>query len=80
MPTPGLKEFDSKNPKHVIWLRELTNIITNMDMSMGHKMGALLTKNPFNVVIPPEAFIDVHAGLSIKYAGDVMNKKAWVPS
>ena len=79
MPTPCLKEFDSKNPKHVIWLKELTTLIQNMDMSTGHKMGALIKQNPFNVEIPLEAFIDVHAGLSIKYAGAVLCKNAWLP-
>ena len=79
MPTPCLKEFDPMNPKHVIWLRELTIGIKNMDVSMGHKMGSLMNKNPFNVKIPMEAFIDVHAGISIKYAGAVLEKKAWLP-
>lgn len=79
MSTPCLKEFDPKNPKHVIWLKELTDIIQKMDMSMGHKMGALIKQNPFNVEIPMEAFIDVHAGLSIKYAGAVLSKNAWLP-
>ncbi len=79
MSTPCLKEFDSKNPKHVIWLKELTSVIQNIDMSMGHKMGALIKQNPFNVEIPIEAFIDVHAGLSIKYAGAVLAKNAWLP-
>ena len=79
MSTPCLKEFDPKNPRHVIWLKELTTLIQNMDMSMGHKMGALFTQNPFNVKIPLESFIDVHAGLSIKYAGAVLDKGAWLP-
>jgi len=77
--TPGLKDFNAKNPKHVIWLKELSVILENMDMSMGHKMGSLLKNNPFNVEIPAEAFIDVHAGISIKYATAVLKGDAYIP-
>lgn len=77
--TPGLKDFNPKNPKHVIWLKELSSILENMDMSMGHKMNALLKKNPFNVEIPAEAFIDVHAGISIKYCTAVLKGEAFIP-
>jgi len=42
-------------------------------------MGVLLSNNPLGVVMKPEAFIDIHAGLSIKYAGNVLNYNAWIP-
>lgn len=80
MTTPGLKEFDCKNKHHVMWLKKFTDCIQKMDLSNSRTMGILLSNNPFGVEMKPEAFIDIHAGLSIKYAGNVLDGSAWIPS
>ena len=85
MNTAGLKEFDCKNKTHVKWLQKFTDLMNNLGgvedpskYSMQVRM--ILSNNPMGVTIPPEAFIDTHAGISIKYAGNVLNGSAWVPS
>jgi len=84
--TPGLKEFDCKKEEHVMWLSTMTDVINKlMDPGKGGKaasaeLGKLLAKNPLGVTIPPQAFINVHAGLSIKYAGNVLSGDAWLPT
>lgn len=84
MQTVGLKEFDCKNKTHVKWLKEFTDVLNEMgstgDMVRhGQKIRMILGNNPMGVDIKPEAFIDTHAGISIKYAGNVLNGTAWVP-
>lgn len=80
METAGLKEFDCKNKHHVTWLAKFTDCIQDMDVSNSRRMGALLANNPMGVEMKPQAFIDIHAGLSIKYSGNVLNGSAWVPT
>jgi len=79
METAGLKEFDCNNKHHVLWLQKFTDCIQKMDLTNSRKMGVLLSNNPMGVTMRPEAFIDIHAGLSIKYAGNVLNGTAWIP-
>jgi len=79
METSGLKEFDCSNKHHVLWLQKFTDCIQKMDLNNSRKMGVLLSNNPVGVVMKPESFIDIHAGMSIKYAGNVLNGTAWVP-
>ena len=80
MPTPGLKEFDSNNKHHVMWLKKFTDCLNDMNSTSSRKMGLLLSNNPFGVEMKPETFIDIHAGLSIKYSGNVLNGSAWIPT
>lgn len=85
--TPGLKEFDPKNKHHVLWLQKLDDVINNL-MAAGVRstagpaalLGPVLRTNPFGIDIPPEAFIDVHAGLSIRYSSNVLSGSAWIPT
>jgi hypothetical protein len=65
-------------------LKEFTDILNDMGsgddvVKYGHKIRMILGNNPMGVDIQPEAFIDTHAGISIKYAGNVLNGTAWVP-
>lgn len=85
--TPCLKEFDPKNKHHVLWLQKLDDVINKMMASSIRSaagpaalLGPVLRTNPFGVDIPPEAFIDVHAGLSIRYASNVLAGTAWLPT
>ena len=80
MSTPGLKEFNANNKDHVKWLTKLDGVL-NETIESGRpvaRMSTILANNPFGVTIPPEAFIDVHAGLCIKYASNILKGKAWV--
>lgn len=82
--TVGLKEFDCKNKTHVRWLQKFTDFLNKMGYAenpTGHaaQLRTLLANNPLGVTIPLEAFIDTHAGISIKYAGNVLNGSAWIP-
>tara|TARA_R110002074_G_scaffold400594_1_gene596417 strand:- start:603 stop:878 length:276 start_codon:yes stop_codon:yes gene_type:complete len=83
--TPGLKEFKPDNEEHVIWLRDFTDCIQNLGgdqtegISSGLRIKRLLGSNPMKVMVKPEAFIDMHAGISIKYAGCVLDGSAWIP-
>ena len=85
-PTPCIKSFDPKNKHHVKWLQKLDSLINEMVSSNGRtvglsaRMGTVLRSNPFGEDIPPEAFIDVHAGMCIRYAANVLNGDAWLPS
>ena len=83
-PTAGLREFDPTSKIHVIWLQEFTNIINQMGsvtdpMQLSRQVQLSLANNPMKVKIPMEAFIDTHAGISIKYAGNVLEGSAWIP-
>ena len=83
--TPGLKEFDSQNKDHVIWLRDFTDCIQRLGgdqtegIAAGLTMRRLLSGNPMKVNVTPEAFIDMHVGMSVKYAGNVLEGTAWIP-
>ncbi len=83
--TPGLKEFDPKNKRDVKWLGKLTDCINMLggDEKAGAAAGqmiiTILNNNPWGLEIKPEAFINIHAGLSIKYSGNVLGGSAWIP-
>ena len=85
--TPCIKQFDPKNKHHVKWLQKLDSIINEMielsgsgsTAGLSARMGTILNNNPFGETIPPQAFIDVHAGMCIRYAANVMNNSAWIP-
>ena len=87
--TPGIREFKPDNQEHVQWLKKLDGLLNEM-MSAGPKgptgsagssarMGYLMRNNPFGVTMPLEAFIDIHAGMSIRYSSHVMSGDAWIP-
>ena len=83
--TPGLKEFDSSVENNVKWLGHLTDCINMLggDEEAGSKAGQMiitvLNNNPWGLTMKPEAFINIHAGMSIKYAGNVLDGSAWIP-
>jgi len=83
--TPGLKEFDSNTESNVKWLGYLTECINMLGgnekagSAAGQKIITILKNNPWGLEMKPEAFINIHAGMSIKYAGNVLNGSAWVP-
>tara|TARA_Y100001936_G_scaffold100254_1_gene98580 strand:+ start:3745 stop:4026 length:282 start_codon:yes stop_codon:yes gene_type:complete len=87
--TPGLKEFDCKNKSHVLWLKKFSESIEAIGrvdhnnqgqvISTGQNMTMVMNNNPMGVVIKPEQFIDVHAGISIKYSGNVLAGEAYIP-
>lgn len=81
--TPGLKEFDCKNKHHVLWLQKFTKNLNDLSgddgVAAGRRIGTILSNNPCGVTMPPAAFIDIHAGISIKYATAVLEKNAWLP-
>lgn len=85
---PGLKEFNCKNKHHVLWLKKLTGCIDNMSgidptseksRQVSMQLGTILANNPMGVEMKPAQFIDIHAGLSIKYAGNVLFGEAYIP-
>tara|TARA_R110002074_G_scaffold308924_1_gene479677 strand:+ start:465 stop:731 length:267 start_codon:yes stop_codon:yes gene_type:complete len=84
--TPGLKEFDPSNETHVKWLGMLTDCVNMLGgdekegIEAGRKIMVILRNNPWSLDMKPEAFINIHAGMSIKYAGNVLDGTAWVPS
>jgi len=83
--TPGLKEFDCTNEKHVMWLKHVGDCVEQLHQdgvagqAAGLQLGNLLNNNPFGLKMPMEAFINIHAGMSIKYSGNVLNGSAWIP-
>ncbi len=85
--TPGIKEFKPKNKEHVQWLQRLDAILNAMmssnpgsSSSPAARMGTVLANNPFGVTMPVEAFIDIHAGMSIIYSSHVLTGDAWIPT
>mgnify|MGYP006140079859 FL=1 len=84
--TPGIKEFKPKCEEHVKWLQRLDAILIGMmradpgsSKPSAQRMGLVLKSNPFGVTMPIEAFIDIHAGMSIIYASHVLSGDAWIP-
>jgi hypothetical protein len=83
--TPGLKEFDCKNKHHVLWLQKIGGCVENLQLdggagaAAGLRLSNLLKNNPMGLTMPLEAFINIHAGMSIKYSGNVLNGSAWIP-
>ena len=75
------KDFDPANREHVEWLQRLTKFIHSMNPTEQLNLRVILENNPFGKNIDPVAFIDTHAIMSIKYAGEVlMEKGAFIPS
>ena len=83
--TPGLKEFDPKNKRDVKWLAKFTDCVNMLGgdekdgIAAGQKIMKALANNPWGLEMKPEAFINIHAGMSIKYAGNVLDGTAWIP-
>ena len=83
--TPGLKDFDPKNERDVKWLAKLTDCINMLGgdekagIAAGQRIMQALSSNPWGLEMKPEAFINIHAGMSIKYAGNVLDGSAWIP-
>ena len=83
--TPGLKDFDPSKKRDVEWLGKLTDCINMLGgdekagSAAGQKIIIVLKNNPWELEMKPEAFINIHAGMSIKYAGNVLDGSAWVP-
>ena len=83
--TPGLKDFDPKKERDVKWLAKFTDCVNMLGgdekagMAAGQKIMQALASNPWGLEMKPEAFINIHAGMSIKYAGNVLDGSAWVP-
>ena len=79
--TVSHRDFDTTNRAHVEWLQRLTRFIQEMNPTATNNLKTILENNPFGKKIDPVTFIDTHAIMSIKYAGEVlMDKGAYIPS
>ena len=82
------KAFDPLNPKHVLWLKELSTISEAMKVTDPLEqekamrkldLTSLLKKNPMKVAIDPLEFPMTHFGLAMLYTNAVFKGLAWIP-
>jgi hypothetical protein len=69
--------FDSMNQEHVMWLKTFFDFAKNMG-----SIDDFINKNPMRVKITKSEMIEwvhVHFALSMKYARDVLDGKAFIP-
>lgn len=71
-----MKNFNSENEKHVMWLKKLHDSAKNISEG---KLADVLKQNPFDAKINPTDIPELHFTLSTKYTGAVFAKKAWIP-
>jgi len=70
-------KFDSTNKEHVLWLKKFFDFGKNMS-----NIESFINTNPMGVILTKDEMIQwvhVHFALSMKYARDVLDLRAWVP-
>ena len=92
MPTPLITQFDPSNESHVLWLKEMFDVIKIMntdDIVEAEKnmqkldLEGMLGKNPMKLKVSKDELLQfpiIHFTLSVKYSEAVLDKKAWLPS
>lgn len=70
--------FDSNNEKHVLWFKSLHDATQNEK-----SVDKVLDENPFGIKLSRKDMLEwVHIQfiLAMKYAVDVLYRRAWIPS
>ena len=73
--------FDSANKSHVLWLKKFFDFATNLATAR-KSVDDFINSNPMGVKLSKEEMLEwvhVHFSLSMKYARDVLNSRAYVP-
>lgn len=82
------KAFDPLNPKHVLWLRDLSSISEAMKVSDPLEqekamrkldLTSILKNNPMKVKLDPLELPMTHFGLTMLYTNAIFKGKAWIP-
>lgn len=74
--------FDSTNSAHVIWLSKFFDFAENI-ATKRPDVDSFINSNPMGIVVKKEEMLDwvqIHFMVSMKYARDVLNGKAFIPS
>ena len=78
-----VKQFDCKNVKHVIWLKELGSSMARSIGGGKSDISKLIKENPLSGKPSMDNVMDfayVHFQLCMKYTNAVLNGEAYVPN
>lgn len=78
-----VKDFDCKNRDHVMWLKEMGQVMTKV--SGGEKVDVIsyMNNNPIQsnpTITKVMDLAEIHFMLAMKYANAVLNSDAFVPT
>ncbi len=78
-----VKNFDCKNEAHVMWLKEVGELMTKATTGEMIDIAKIANENPLPgnpQMKNPVAMAEIHFMLSMKYATAVLNHDAFVPT
>ncbi len=77
-----VKEFDPKNEKHVLWLKDIDTVMIEMnDMSKSKDLMKSVNENPFGIKMDnPIDWAQSHFQLCMKYSQAVLRGVAHIPT
>ena len=78
-----VKNFDCKNEKHVMWLKEVGGGMAKVTSGERYDISKIVNNNPLNgrpKMGNPMDWAYIHFQLAMKYANAVLNGDAFIPS
>lgn len=78
-----VKNFDCKNEKHVMWLKEVGAGMAKVSIGERYDISKIVNNNPLTgnpKMSNPMDWAYIHFQLAMKYANSVLNGNAFIPS
>jgi hypothetical protein len=78
-----VKNFDCKNEKHVMWLKEVGEVMAKVTMGGKADIIGLVNSNPLDgtpTMTSPADWAYIHFQLAMKYCNSVLSGDAFVPA
>ena len=75
-----VETFNPKEEKHVLWLKEMGEIMENLDPKKQVDLPKFVNQNPMNAKMKnPLDWVFIHFSLAMKYTKEVLAGRAWIP-
>jgi len=75
-----VKKFSPANAEHVMWLKQMSDQMTDLTDETRMDLSHLVNTNPMGVKMTnPLDWVFVHFSLAIEYTKAIFKGEAWVP-